>query len=235
MDEEQWRPVEGYPNYEVSSLGRVRTWRGHTTRGGAPLILRLQRNSKNGYVQVALSHEGKRRQFNLHALIARVFLGPPPAGMETAHNDGDQMNNRLSNLRYTTHLSNIRDKAQHGTQLQGETIQWAKLSEDDIPQILERLAAGVLIKKVAEEFQVSRSLITAIRQGKVWQHLNLAAAYGPMRREESYPQMVLSTEDVANIRARVAAGEMQKTVADAYGISRSYTSALVNHKARTEE
>jgi DNA-binding XRE family transcriptional regulator len=119
--------------------------------------------------------------------------------------------------------------------LQGETIHWAKLSEDDIPQILERLAAGVLIKKVAEEFRVSRSLITAIRQGKVWHHLNLAAAYGPMRREESYPQMVLSTEDVADIRARVAAGEMQKTVADAYGISRSYTSALVNHKARTDE
>lgn len=49
-----------------------------------------------------------------------AFVGAEPDGMEVCHNDGDPMNNVLSNLRYDTHSSNMLDCVSHGRHL------WAK-------------------------------------------------------------------------------------------------------------
>lgn len=115
--QEEWRPVVGFPDYRVSSEGRVvslRKWRGQA----GPRLLRTHPNGF-GYPVVQLygcdgTHRNRVARL-VHTLVATAFLGPRPEGMEVCHFDGDPANPRLSNLRYDTPVANARDKVRHGT------------------------------------------------------------------------------------------------------------------------
>lgn len=106
---EQWRPVSGFPAYEVSDLGRVLSH-----RRGKPRLLRMTAAAK-GYRLVKLSEAGARRTVAVHLLVAEAFHGPRPEGQEVRHLDGDPANNRLDNLRYGTRSENTYDAVRHGT------------------------------------------------------------------------------------------------------------------------
>ncbi len=106
MDEE-WREVMDWP-YEVSSFGRVRRSRkGIHTHIGNVLKPSVSRKGL-GYERVTLSKRGKRESMFVHILVADAFLGPKPWQMERHHIDGNKTNNRVDNLKYVTHLENVR-------------------------------------------------------------------------------------------------------------------------------
>jgi hypothetical protein len=108
-----WRPVPGWVGlYEVSDAGEVRSLPRHGCKGR---MLRFGR-SHNGYPTVTFSADGRRHTRTLHRVVAEVFLGPLPRGMQTLHIDGDKNNNAVANLRYGTQSENERDKVRHGTQ-----------------------------------------------------------------------------------------------------------------------
>lgn len=113
MLDEEWRPIAGFPGYEVSNYGRVMSYRGRV-----PLLRSLAK--REGYPALALYADGKPRMRNVHQLVAVAFLGPPPPGQEVRHLDGDRANSRLENLRYGTRSENQKDAVQHGTH------HWAK-------------------------------------------------------------------------------------------------------------
>lgn len=100
-----WRPVAGYPNYEVSSHGQVRSRPRERTRGG---VLKPQRNSR-GYWHVALCRDGETRRVRVHLLVAEAFHGPRPPGQMARHFDDDQDNNRADNLVWGTRSENTLD------------------------------------------------------------------------------------------------------------------------------
>jgi hypothetical protein len=106
---EEWRPVVGFPDYEVSSLGRVRSYKQR-----APRILRHGSN-RCGYAQVRLCIQGILHTRTVHTLVAEAFHGPRPEGLEVRHLDGTRTNNQASNLTYATRLVNMRDQLIHGT------------------------------------------------------------------------------------------------------------------------
>lgn len=88
---EEWRRIPDHPNYEVSSLGRVRSVdrevRGPygTTRKlkGKPIKLQVR---PDGYLQFQVR---RGTTVYVHRAVALAFLGPEPAGLEVCHNDGD--------------------------------------------------------------------------------------------------------------------------------------------------
>lgn len=105
---ETWKPIDGYPKYEVSDTGRVRSF--WFTRGTTePRILRPAADPK-GYLHVRLSNDEGARTFKVHPLVARAFLGPRPQGLQVRHLDGNNQNNRVSNLAYGTQLENMADR-----------------------------------------------------------------------------------------------------------------------------
>lgn len=99
---EIWVNIPGYSNYQVSNLGRIWSRPRRNTKGG---ILRCKLD-KQGYVQIDLFNESGRRTRKVHRLVAQAFLGECPAGMEVCHNDGNNQNNAVENLRYDTHQNN---------------------------------------------------------------------------------------------------------------------------------
>lgn len=114
MSAEEWRQIPGYPGYEVSNRGRVRS---HLKYHGSfgPRILR-QPPDRDGYPQVHLRDaSGRDPVVKVHILVAVAFLGERQEGQEARHLDGDPANNRLTNLRYGTSSENSLDQVRHGT------------------------------------------------------------------------------------------------------------------------
>lgn len=107
---EEWRPIPEHPDYDVSSLGRVRSRRRKTI----PLVLRPGLNPK-GYLMVSLQGSDGQTTRLIHRLVAEAFLGRRPEGLVTRHLNGNQTDNRPSNLAYGTRGDNELDKVQHGT------------------------------------------------------------------------------------------------------------------------
>lgn len=115
---EQWREIRGYPDYEVSDRGRVRSWRTPRSKGRRLRPLMLKFNVVRGRLRVCLWCNGKGKQQLVHRLVLLTFVGEPPEAHECCHYNGNPQDNRLSNLRWDTRSGNmgddIRNKA-HGS------------------------------------------------------------------------------------------------------------------------
>jgi len=97
-----------------------------------------------------------------------AFHGLRPNGQLVRHLDGNPKNNRAENLAWGTSLDNEADKARHGRNLEGVRHHRAKLTEADVINIRSSSNTG---KKMARYYEVSESLISSVRKGKLWKHI----------------------------------------------------------------
>lgn len=69
--------------------------------------------------------------FLVHRIIASALIGKIEAGMEVDHVNGDRSDNRLENLRITTHQQNNRsfNKPSVGTSSKHRGVSWLKQSK----------------------------------------------------------------------------------------------------------
>ena len=92
--EEIWKNVEGYQDYFVSNLGRVKSTKYKTERILKPVY------NKNGYLYVSLYYNGKIKTCKIHRLVAKAFI-PNPSGLpQINHIDENPHNNVVSNLEW---------------------------------------------------------------------------------------------------------------------------------------
>lgn len=173
---EAWRTIPGFEGYEVSNLGRVRSFRRHGGRGrGLVEAARIKKThlGAHGYLCVTLQKPDGNRcsKYAVHALVAAAFLGPRPDGMQVAHADGDRSNARLDNLRYATALENAEDKRRHGTDTPGERNGMHKLTDRAVLEIRQLRAQGALQRELAAKFGVSTSAIQFVLNGQHWSHV----------------------------------------------------------------
>lgn len=159
---EIWKPAVGFEElYEVSNLGRVRSFR----KSAEGKLLRPGRCS-NGYVSVSLCGRSVLVQY----LVAEAFIGPRPTGALVLHFDGVRTNNALSNLRYGTSFDNRKDAERHGTAVIGSGYSSAKLNETTAKFAREN--KGVIPQsKLAKMLGVSPSAIQAVHDGRTWKHV----------------------------------------------------------------
>lgn len=109
---ERWAPVPGYEgDYEVSTLGRVRSWKLYRGDRGPRILATTLRA---GYPAVTLFRDGAANLQSVHAVVMLAFVGPRPEGHEIRHLDGDRTNACLTNLEYGTRSENRFDTVRHG-------------------------------------------------------------------------------------------------------------------------
>lgn len=104
MNEIEWMPVVGWPEYEVSDDGQVRSRRG----------VKKQHRDKQGYVRMQLWRDGDWGNVKVHRLVLEAFVGPCPDGMEAMHLNNVRDDNRLSNLAWGTRRENVRHTVKSG-------------------------------------------------------------------------------------------------------------------------
>ncbi len=176
MDELQatvWREVCGWPGYRVSSNGAVEScWQrrgksGNYVQGNTWHPLRGGKD-KDGYRKVILCQRGRRRYVRVAVLVAEAFLGPRPVGMNVAHNNGVNTDDRYWNLRWATQKDNINDKKKHGTHQVGERHPHAKLTQASVLEIRRMRAAGVKLRVLAVQFGVCIATISHVVSGRNW-------------------------------------------------------------------
>lgn len=177
--EEIWKNVVGFEDfYMVSSNGRMISKERIVKRKKMGDFLQkesfINGSVYHGYIKVTLRKNGIKKNKFMHCLIAESFLGIKQDGMEVCHNDGNRKNNRLDNLRYGTRSDNTKDAIKHGTHFtpfskKGSERSYAKINEQIAKYIKEsKDSSGVLAKK----FNVSRALISNVRNKKSWVHVD---------------------------------------------------------------
>lgn len=138
MTNEIWKPITDikkknevlkFEGYEVSNLGRVRTYKqkyGQVSRADMlsglnrpllknPTIIK-GRPDKAGYMQLCLSDINKKRyNIRIHTVVTQTFLGFPEEGFVVCHHNDIKTDNRLENLRYDTQKANIADAQRNGS------------------------------------------------------------------------------------------------------------------------
>lgn len=65
------------------------------------------------------------KQYKAHRVVWELNHGPIPKGMEIDHEDGNPLNNKLSNLRLSTHRQNIQNQGLSASNTSGVTgVSW---------------------------------------------------------------------------------------------------------------
>lgn len=168
---ERWKPIDGYPNYEVSDLGRVRrsepgplTWVGRILHGSDQL----------GYRRVSLLRDGNVDRHTIHRLVLSAFGPPAPSeDHECNHIDGDRANNRVSNLEWVTSSENTRHAIDVGLQRirYGEELPQSKLTASDVREIRRMSADGEKQRVIAKRFGIHRATVSQIVNHHRWAHV----------------------------------------------------------------
>jgi hypothetical protein len=168
----EYRPIEGFMGYRVGNDGSV--WSCWKRNGRHPRYLcddwkRLKPTPDgDGYLAVPLYCGGKPYRRKVHLLVLVAFRSERPDGLEGCHDNGDVTNCCLSNLRWDTHSSNIRDRLRHGTDSRGEKNGNARLKKSMVLAIKAAIARGERQADIAAQFQIATSTVSSIKCGRLW-------------------------------------------------------------------
>ena len=99
---EIWHPIDGFPYYFISNLGRVKS-----EFPGKPPRIRLPSVRRYGYKNIVLSKNALTQGFYVHRLVAIAFIPNPKDLPQVNHLDGNGANNRVDNLEWCTHAENL--------------------------------------------------------------------------------------------------------------------------------
>lgn len=98
---ERWRDIKGYEGlYQISNCGRVKSLKYCKEK-----ILKSIKSS-NGYLQVNLYKDGKRKYFLVHRLVATAFIYNIENYSQINHKDEIKSNNYVSNLEWCDYSYN---------------------------------------------------------------------------------------------------------------------------------
>ena len=165
----EWREIECWPAYEVSSLGDVR-------RKGAESNLKT--SVSNGYLYVPLCDGNRKpeKRVTVHSLVAAAFIGPRPVRLQVNHIDGNKANPAATNLEYVTARSNHLHAARLGLSPTGERHPKTTLSAKDVKAIKALFLLGNVVanrKAIAARFRTSLATVYKIGYGQTWKYLSI--------------------------------------------------------------
>lgn len=158
---EHWFDIRGYEGkYRISSKGRVYSVL-------SEIYLKGDRD-RYGYIHFSLlgkHHTG-------HRLVATHFIPTEDYSLEVNHIDGDKTNNCIENLEWVTqHENRAHAMSVLGISSKGINNPSVKLSEVEVRQIKDCLLKQETQHSIAKKFNISRSTISMIAIGHIWNHI----------------------------------------------------------------
>jgi len=183
MYEEEWKWIVGYEgSYEISSLGKVRSYYGIGSQKKKILVHPREKKthvSKRGYYMVSLC----RKPHYIHRLIAIAFIENPHSRNEINHKNAIKTDNRIENLEWCSHLENVRHAfilglCRNPNPLRGMQMGTSKLTNADVKNIRAEYIHGergvtseTSQAGLAKKYKVDPSLIGQVVRRKIWKHI----------------------------------------------------------------
>jgi hypothetical protein len=175
---EIWKSIEGYPYYQVSNTGSVKSLvriilkkngQKQTIKGR---LMKLKK-CKFGYYRVPLVDlNGYQKNFLVHRLVLINFSAFDQEKKQVNHINGDKTDNRIENLEWVTCSENQIHAHKIGLKSQkGENHAQARLKESDILEIRKLIQLGYKQKVIAEKYGIIRSYVSEIKTRKAWSHI----------------------------------------------------------------
>lgn len=167
---EEWRPILWAEGYEVSSFGRVSSWRPLRNMAKPPTERRLLRltKDKDGYNTTTVYVGGLPIKRRVCRLVAETWHGVGQDGCVVRHLDGSRNNDVPSNLAWGSVQDNSDDMLLHGTRIVGNRVNTSRLNEADVVNVL---ASPKGHSALAREYGVTPGAIWHIRVGRTWKHV----------------------------------------------------------------
>lgn len=137
-EQEIFKPIKDFPNYEVSNLGNVKSLNYRST--GKSKLLKPQIASQGGYCQVRLTNDDNPtgKFLYVHRLVAQAFIPNPNRYPEIDHINAIKTDNRTENIRWCTRQQNMnyaRQSIEKVTEKLRLVPMYGKLLEIDISRL----------------------------------------------------------------------------------------------------
>ena len=168
----QWKPLPFIDGYDVSEDGDIKRVKGGQGRRVGQCL--RPHPSSNGYLQVFILDEGKRKNVAIHRAVCAAFYGPCPDGIQVRHLDGNKLNNKISNLEYGTPKQNGEDNVRLGVMKRGETKPQAKITQEQAQEIVNHLSNDVSATAISMLLEIPRNIVYKIKYGESWAWLQPA-------------------------------------------------------------
>lgn len=180
MENEEWRELTGYKNYQISNLGRIRSL-AKVVRPSNPYLSKgkmlSQYYNDSGYLCVGISLHRKTHPERIHRLMAQAFIPNPSSLPCVLHINGIRDDNRLDNLYWGTKKDNAEDAIKHGTfqgfKNKGKIIKSTRLNESQAKMIKNALFYNAIPKELAKIFRVNIETIKRIKKCHTWKHITI--------------------------------------------------------------
>ena len=157
--DEIFKPIDGFPDYEVSNLGNVRSH-----KYLKPRMLKPRPTSKGNYLGVTLRTPQKTSfSVSVHTLVLNAFVGPRPKGCVCLHKNNDGHDNRLCNLSWGTQAENLQQATREGRHI----MPTRKLTKEQVEFIRQ---SDLSCKKLGLMFGINHETIHRVKTHKTYNH-----------------------------------------------------------------
>ena len=150
---EEWKSIKDFEDYQVSSLGRIRSFKWGNER------IRKANDDTRGYLTLQLCKAGKSYQRKIHRLVAETFLERPANATNIDHIDRNKANNVVNNLRWVTHSVNTSNVPMRKNN---------RLGEKNI-----YMNSGMFCAEVRRDGVRSRKYCKTLEEAKTWRDENI--------------------------------------------------------------
>lgn len=128
--------------------------------------------TNNGYLRVGIYENKICKRYLIHRLVAETYLPNSNNLLEVAHDNHIKTDNRVDNLKWSTHSNNIKENFISGNAkpAKGEKHYLSKLTKDDVFFIRQN-TNKYSMRKLAKMFNVSYGTIYPIIHNITWKHI----------------------------------------------------------------
>lgn len=157
--------VSGYPKYLIYSDGRI--YSDYRKRFLKPCP------GAAGYMKVVLCDGKKKKDFNLHRLIAEHYIPNPRRFPIVHHINHNKLDNRIENLEWCTQSHNVKAAVIAGRARgrPGEESPMAILTSRDVIKIRRLRAKGLTYARIAWIFGITSRHAQKIGARYIWKHI----------------------------------------------------------------
>lgn len=107
--------------------------------------------------------------YGAHVAAHMLFIGEVPKGSVVRHDCDNPRCVQPKHLRVGTHADNQADKVERNRQAKGQRVNTARLTEDDVRDILKRRSEGPTA--LATEYGITKAAVGHILTGRNWRHV----------------------------------------------------------------